>query len=533
MATQVFTHGAIYTVNPKQPWAEAIAIDQGRIVYVGDNQGVQKFIGKQTRVTHLKGKMMMPGFHDVHIHPIESGSDNTHFALDIEQTNPRRYINTIRRAARQNPDAPWLIGYGHDIATLLEAEESPLDILDEAVPNRPVIIMEHTSHSMWVNSEALAMAGIGADTPDPEGGVIMRDEIHDEPNGILIDNAGNLVMDLAMAPTKALLDRDYYSLIESTLPALAEHGITSISDARSFWRRKDHQTWLKAARNDELTLRVAVGLWAYPELDDNQQIKALKSLYRNEPDSLLRFNQVKFYSDGILSNTTAAMKLPYHTNLLGLPGNRGLNYFTQSRLEKYMKALQGVGFDFHIHAIGDRGIHESLNAIERAGSKQARHRITHVEVVDPVDLPRFAKLNVTADAQVSGDFTQPSHWPENNELIGAKRANNAVPLKSLARAGARVTLSSDWSVGPFNPFIGLQNAITRAPQQLTLTDALAAYTINGAYVMRQEDQTGSIEPGKWADLVVLNQNLFDIPPRKIAKTKVLLTLLAGETVYQR
>ena len=533
MATQVFKNGAIYTVNPAQEWAEAVAIRDKEIIFVGNDAAIEDFVGKDTQVVDLAGKMMMPGFHDVHIHPIESASENTLFSIDTEQTDAEQFADAIADAAAKNPDAPWLIGYGHSIFTLLESERPPVEIIDDMVPDRPVIIMEQTSHSMWVNSKALELAGFTDDSEDPVGGMLGRDEQTGKLNGILIDNAGNIAMDIAMQPTTESLENDYSGLVEYTLPELARHGITSISDARSFWQRDDHKTWLRAAANGELTVRAAVGLWAYPEMDDAEQIAELKTLYSNDADSLLKFNQIKLYSDGILINGTAAMHEPYEIDLMGLAGNRGLDYFSPERLQYYIEQLEPTGFDFHIHAIGDRGIHQALNAIEAGGSDNGRHRLTHVEIVDPADLPRFAQLNVTADAQVAGDFTNPEHWDENIELIGQARSGAPVPIKSLYDAGARVTLSSDWNVSPFNPFIGLQNAVTRVPQALPLAEAIRAYTVNSAYVMRQENKVGSIEVGKLADLVILDRNLFEIPADTIAQTRIMMTLFDGEIIYNQ
>lgn len=533
IATQVFKNAKIYTVNEQQAWADAVALSDNKIIFVGSNSAIEKYIGATTKVIDLEGKMLMPGFHDVHIHPIESASENTHFSIDIDETDAENYITEIQAAAKSIPGSGWLIGYGHSIFTLLNTVRSPRDILDEAEPNRPVIIMEQTSHSMWVNSAALALAGFSKDTPHPEGGRILRDEVTDELNGILIDNAGNIVMDMAMAPTTKSLQNDYAGLIDYTLPELAKHGITSISDARSFWQRDDHKTWLKAEANNKLTARVAVGLWAYPAANDIEQLKELKTLYKNNADSLLKFNQIKLYSDGIIVNATSAMLDAYNIDLIGIENNKGLNYFSQARIEKYIAELEPIGFDFHMHAIGDRGIQEALNAVESSGSEQGRHRITHVEIVAPADIPRFAQLNVTADAQVAGNFSKPEHWHENDELIGAVRSDNAIPIKSLEAAGARITLSSDWNVSSFNPFIGLQNAVTRAPQELTLEKAIKAYTLNGAYVMRQEDKVGSIEVGKLADFVVLDRNLFEISENSIDQTKVFMTVFNGEIIYQQ
>jgi len=530
--TIIYKNGAIYTVNPQQPWVEALVIKDGIIEFVGSTTEASEFVVAGSEVIDLEGKMVMPGFHDVHIHPLESGSDNNHFVLDTEDNNPENFIHEIKQAANKFPNEEWLIGYGHDIESLLEAKRNPIEILDEAVSDRPVIIMEQTSHSMWVNSKALELAGFNKQTIDPVGGVIMKDEFSAEPNGILIDNAGNMVMDLAMAPTSQRLQRDYDGLVGYTLPELAKNGITSIADARAYWKRDHHKTWQLVEENNELSARVVLGLWAYPEDDDIAQIATLKSLYSNDDNRLLRLNQIKLYSDGITDNTTAAMHTPYEFDMLGLAGNRGLNYFSQERLEEYISALETEGFDFHIHAIGERGIHESLNAIEASGSDIGRHRITHVEVLNPSDYTRFEELNVTADCQVAGEFTNPEHWEEVADFIGAEKAKNLVPLKNLHEAGARVTLSSDWSVSPLNPFIGLQNAVTRAPQNLSLEEAIKSYTINSAYVMRQENKVGSIEVGKEADIVVLDQNVFEVDIENIKNTKVLQTLLSGEEVYR-
>lgn len=528
----IYKNAAVYTVNPDQPWAEALVIKGGVITFVGSDKDVVQYESDEVKVIDLKGKMIMPGFHDVHIHPIESGSDNNNFVLNTDETNAENFISVVKKAAIDFPDSKWLVGYGHDINVLLDAKRNPVELLDEAVSDRPVIIMEQTSHSMWVNSKALALAGFTDKSENPVGGVIMRQEGNAKPNGILIDNAGEMVMHLAMEATPERLKKDYVGMVEYTLPELAKHGITSISDARAYWKRGHHETWVQLAQDNALTVRASVGLWAYPEDEDKTQLEKLKSLYQDVSGSLLRINQIKLYADGIPSNTTAALHNPYQIELLDIPGNKGLNYFSQERLAHYIAELEQSGFDFHIHAIGDRGIHEALNAVEQSGGAEGRHRITHIEILDPVDVQRFAKLNVTADCQVAGDFTHPAHWSEISDLIGVEKANNLVPIKTLNDSGARVTLSSDWSVSPFNPFIGLQNAVTRAPQDLSLKDALAAYTINSAYVMRQENLVGSIEVGKEADVVILDQNLFEIDKNKINQTQILQTLLAGEEVYR-
>ena len=532
-ADLVLRNGRIYTVNPTMPWAESMVVDKGVIVYIGDDTGVTDYLGTNTETLELNGRMVMPGIHDVHIHPLEAASQAITFELNSNETNPERFARDIENAHYDNPGSGWLIGWGHSIFTLLDARRPVKEIIDEVVPDRPVIILEETSHSAFVNSRALEMAGFDANSPDPIGGIIMKDEITGEPNGILIDNAGNIVMDMALAPTAITARQDREGLVNYMLPELARHGITSICDARTYWKRNHHQVWQDIEAANELTVRVNLGLWAYPNDADAGQLTQLRNLYSNDPSRLLKINQVKIYSDGIVMNTTAAMKTDYRVNLFGRRLNNGLNYFTQERIGRYIRELESVGFDFHIHAIGNRGITEALNAIEANSSGSGRHRLTHIEIMSPEDYPRFAALNVTADAQVAGDFSNPSHWSENHEFIGAENSQNVIPLKSLSQANARITLSSDHDVSTLNPFVAMQNAVTRAPQELSLEEVIRAYTLNGAYVMRQENQVGSLEAGKLADLIVLNQNLFEVHSNRISSTQVDLTILNGAIIHRR
>lgn len=528
----VFFNGNIYTVNSNQLWADAIYVKNGIIEFVGESDEAKNRASESAELIDLEEAFMMPGIHDVHLHPLEAATENFQFILDDNIQDPEEYADDIAAAIQQNPGNGWLLGWGHWIGVPLEATRLPKEIIDDVSSDRPIAIMEQTSHSIWCNSKALELMGIDDNTPNPPGGIIMR-ETSGEANGLLIDNAGNLLLDIALAPTPERAQNDYLGLIEFALPELAKNGITSISDARTYWKREHHLTWQKVADEDKLTVRANLGLWAYPAEDDSKQLSMLKTLYSNNENSLLKFNQIKLYCDGIIHNTTCAMHDDYLVDYFGQATNNGLNYFSQQRIANYINELESTGFDFHIHAIGNRGVHEALNAIEQSGTSQGRHRLTHVEYVDPSDIGRFAQLNVTADAQVAGDFTQPSHWHDNDYLIGAALNENNIPIKSLVDAGARLTLSSDWDVSELNPFIGLGNAVTRSPQEISLEDAVKAYTINAAYVMRQEDKVGTIEVGKEADLIILDRNIFDIPTSQIKQAKVEATYLQGELIFER
>lgn len=527
---QAYINGRIYTVNPETPWVEAMLVKDGKIMALGTTEAIENEASDNAEIINLRQAMVMPGIHDVHMHPLEAASNNFQFTLDEEETDAERYASAISRAVNRNRDAEWILGWGFDIYTLLDAERSPIALLDEISTDKPIAVMEQTSHSIWVNSKALELAGIDANSPDPVGGVIMKDA-DGKPNGLLIDNAGNQIIDLAVASIPNSTENDYEGLISYALPELAKNGITSVCDARAYWKRDHHLTWKRVADENRLSARVNLGLWLYPDEEDERQINTLKSLYENDPNSLLKINQIKLYADGIIVNTTSAMDRDFKIDLFEKSTNNGLNYVAQNRIAQYIAALEPVGFDFHIHSIGNRGVNEALNAIEQSGTSAGRHRLTHVEYVNPSDYARFAALNATADAQVAGDFAQPAHWHENDVWVDASLNENIIPIKSLQEAGARITLSSDWDVSDLNPFVGLQNAVTRSPQEITLAQAVEAYTINAAYLMRQENLVGSLEVGKEADFIVLNQNIFEVDPEDIAKTKVLETYLQGNRIY--
>ncbi|WP_299714349.1 amidohydrolase [uncultured Tenacibaculum sp.] len=527
---KLYFNGKIYTVNESQPWAEAMIIEKNKIVFVGSNSEARNALDNAVEEIDLKGKLVLPGFHDVHMHPMEVGATSTTFTLDENEEDINNYLPIIKQASQEQIDNDWLIGFGHSINTLLASEESPLLLLDEIVPNRPVIIMEHTSHSMWVNSKALELADFTDSSENPTGGILMKEA--GKLNGILIDNAGDIVFQIAQKSLENS-NNEYDGMVNYVLPELAKNGITSVSDARTYWKRNQHKVWQQLAEDKMLTARFNLGLWAYPEAEDDAQITSLKSLFSNNKNSLLKINQIKLYSDGITHNTTAALHTDYHVDYFNKTTNNGLNYFSENRIAKYIRELEGVGFDFHIHAIGNRGVHEAINAIENASNLENRHRLTHVEMVDSEDITRFKQLNITADAQVAGEFTKPEFWQENVELVGTTLANNLVPIKSLTDANVRLTLSSDWNVSTLNPFVGIQNAVTRNPQNISLEEAIKGYTINGAYVMRQENEVGSLEVGKLADFIVVDQNIFTIPTNQINQTKVIRTVFNGNEIYKK
>ncbi len=355
---------------------------------------------------------------------------------------------------------------------------------------------------------------------------------------MLLDNAGDLAMEAALAPSPAVDELHYQGLLWS-LEQLALNGITSVADARVYRTRHHHEIWQRAADEQTLTVRATLGLWAYPGHDDTQQLAELTALYDPDPSDWLQTTQVKLYSDGIVVNTTAAMLEPY-VETWGVGDADGLNYFAADRLATYAAQLEAVGFDLHVHTIGDRGVREALDAVAAATAANGqvldrRHHLTHLEYVHPADVPRFASLGVVADFQTSSEFVEPQHryleaWSLGEALIDAE----FLPLRAVHDTGAPVTLSSDWDVGSLSPFVGMERALTLGNGR-SLPDvaaAVAAYTLTPAWALRQESLTGSLEVGKQADLIVLDQHLFDVPVTDISETKVLLTLVGGVEVHR-
>ena len=533
VADYVLYNGKIYTSNAEQEFEEALAIDDGILVYVGDNDGVQSFIGDNTLSVDLEGKLILPGMHDVHNHLLEGSSGaGSNCTLSSAAQSTSQLGQQLSDCDPQANSNGWIFAYGFSILTLLESDENPREVLDSFFPSTPVVAMEETSHSAWVNSAAFEALSIDENTPDPEGGLIVKED--GIPNGILLDAAGDLAFGAALASNDLVDGQNYDGLVYFGLPALAEQGITSIVEGRTYWKRNYIDVWQQVKADGELTARVVLAPWIYAEDADEEQIPLLTNMY-NEGDDMLRVTQIKCYIDGISLNGTAALDQDYVYNF-GWPFTNGTNYIDPDRLADYITQLELVGYDFFIHSIGNRGSAESLDAIEAArntnGDIGARHRLTHIEFMNEEEYSRFAELDVIADAQVSANWTQPNQWQWNADFVGDEIAETFIPIGSIYDANGRITLSSDWDVSTMNPFRSIQNAVTRAPENLpTVEEAVDARTIHSAFVMRHEDVTGSIEVGKYADIICVDQDIFDIPVNQIAQTNVTMTMLGGEVVF--
>ena len=534
-ATLVLTNAAVYTVDAARSWAEAVAVLDGRIAFVGSAADARAWVGPGTRVVDLAGRMLLPGLIDSHVHLISGGLVEP--ACDLSSAESQVQVeDKVRGCAEALRGAAWVVGRGWALPIFKEAHPRK-ELLDQLVPDRPALLTAADGHSTWANSKALAAAGIDKTTPDPPQGRIERDPGTGEPTGTLREAASALVRARIPPATHA----DYVRGLRRGQAEANRLGITSIDEARA--SEDLLRAYSELDRSGALTLRVVASLGTDPKQGE-AQVDDLVRQRRDYAGKRLRPIAAKIYADGVLESRTAAVLEPY----LDAPGERGLPNFEPEALDRLVTRLDKDGFQVHTHAIGDRGIRMTLDALEAAqranGRRDSRHHIAHIELFDPADLPRFRRLGVIANFQAL--------WAQADEYIvkltepklGPERSRWLYPIGSVAASGAMIAGGSDWPVSSLNPLDALEVGVTRRPpgdtrapawipeERVDLATMIAAYTSVGAYVCRQERETGSIEVGKAADLVVLDHNLFAIPASEIHGAKVLWTLLDGREVYR-
>jgi predicted amidohydrolase YtcJ len=533
-AELILDKASIYTLNKSQPWAEAIAIGGGKIIYVGTSPGVEKFRREGTKVIDLSGKMVVPGFHDSHVHLVTGGIELDQCSLTGLATR-EEILAKIRDYAVAHSEKPWIAGGGWDLPIFHEANPTKVE-LDGVVGDRPAYLSAADGHSAWVNSRALEIAGVSAATPDPENGRIERLPGSSEPSGTLREAAMQLVGRFVPEPTP----EEYQTGLLAGLALANRFGITSIIEASA--DENILSSYEEADRKGRLTVRMQASIRVDPD-KGTEQIEDLTAKMHKFKGQFLRATSAKIFADGVIESHTAALLEPY----IDRPGDRGKPLLEQAAFDRLAINLDKAGFQIHIHAIGDRAVRMSLDALEAArkanGPREARHHIAHLELVDPADIPRFQALGVVANFQPLWAYPDLYITKLTEPILGPERSRRLYPIGSLARSGAIIVGGSDWSVSSINPLEAIQVAVTRrAPEDpagaawlpeelIDLPTALAAYTINGAYLSHQEEITGSIETGKAADLVILDRNLFEIPSNEIHQIGVRMTLLAGKIVF--
>jgi predicted amidohydrolase YtcJ len=534
-ADLVFRNGSIYTVDGARSWARAVAVLDGRIVYVGSDEGAEHLIAPSTQVVDLDDRLMLPGFQDVHIHPIGGGIEAAACNLN-DLTTLEEYLAATGTYAAENPDEEWILGGGWSMSVFGPGANASRKLIDEIVPDRPVFLSSADGHSAWVNSKALEIAGISAATPDPADGIIDREPGTREPLGSLQEGATYLVR--THAPPVDLETR--MAGLQYSIEMLNSYGITSIQDANV--DEEDLKAYRALDDRGELSLRVVGSQW-WDRERGTEQIGQFKTLRDQYTKGRVRATTVKIRQDGVMENFTAAMLEPY----TGKGDTRGIPMVEPEVLKTAVTALDAEGFQVHFHAIGDAAIRQSLDAVDAALQKNGnlghRHHISHLELIDPADVPRFRRLGVVANFQPLWAFADSYITDLTVPFIGPERSRWLYPVGSVHRSGGMIAFGSDWSVSTANPFHEIEVAVTRMgpsgettepflpEERIDLPLALAAFTINAAYVNTSERDTGSVEVGKYADLIVLDRNLFDMRPDQISDTSVLMTMIEGQVVH--
>lgn len=519
----------VYVGGEEEAWAEAFAYDDaGLIVAVGTEADVRAVAGSGATVIDAGGSMVLPGFQDPHVHVPEAGI-NAEVCFFADGLALADYEALATECADEQEGSDWVRAAGASLFDLRDTDESPLAVLDRAVPDRPAIVLDNLGHAVWTNTRGLEAAGIGPEDPDPQGGVFHRDGVG-QLTGLLLEDAQQLVRNAA-APD----DETNYRGLLAAMEELAANGVTAVSDAGGYWAQNHPAVWERARADDALTVRAANGLYVYPDLPIDEQLAEFEARFSNQSD-MLRFDTAKIYIDGILDLGTASLLEPYAVPIdENYPS--GFNYFTPEQLRIYVKELHAIGYRINFHVSGDRAVRDALDAIEAIDDSpeaiaDRRHRTTHNYLVHPDDLGRFAELGVIADLQQSGDAVTTDYHEFLFEFIG-DQAFDLIPTVRLLDADATVTLSSDWDAGPLPPLGTIERALTRDANAVPdLETALAMHTIDAAYALGHDETTGSIEVGKFADYVILDHNLFDLDPTEIDETTIPSTVVAGTPVYQ-
>ncbi len=536
-ADAVYMNAKIYTVDAANSWASAVAVTDGSIVAIGTDEDMATHIGDDTTVHDLQRRMVMPGIHDTHIHPSDAGIQKrlqcSFLTYDLNEA-----LDAIKSCLADIPEGGWLRGGQWNEGLFVGSNKAPKNILDEIAPNHPVFLMDWTVHNAWVNTKALEAFGIDDDTPDPNGGVIVRDLETREANGILLDNAA---YDYRRSlPAYSLKNRS--AALAWSIDQIAAYGVTTFKEA--LVTAASMEAYADLHSKGELPLNVKTNLtwkssWAKSHEDEIALIESRGNHANNNIDT----DFVKIMLDGIPPTYTAAMLEPYEPNDTFGDEWVGMLMHTPEDLAIDVTALDEMGLTIKIHATGDRSVRIALDAFEKAreanGDSGLIHEVSHAALIHRDDIPRFAELNVAAEMC-------PILWypiPGLDWEAWAGPDQQVWPVRTLVESGALVIYGSDWAVVPTpNPWPGIESMVTRSdpsgldddtlwPEQaVDLAIAIRIFTINGAIANKVGDTSGSLEVGKDADFIVLDRNVFEVPISDVGETQVLLSVVGGKSV---
>jgi predicted amidohydrolase YtcJ len=530
-ADLIIRRAQVFTADPAQPEAEAVAIAGRRIVYVGSNEAIEPWRSRTTRVIDAAGRTLLPGFIDSHFHllsgSLEMGDIQVGSVRSFEQLR-----QTIREFAGQQPNDSWLVGRGLSYAILPAGQSLTRRHLDEISSDRPLILFAYDVHTAWANTEALRRAGLlqNGRTVAPNSEIVLGPD--GLANGELRESgAYQPILDLVGEPDEARQKQ----LLKQGLAQAAELGLTSVHNMDG----DAGQLALYAALEQagELSLRVYVPFDVKPGTPPEALAEAaeMRRMYQSD---MVRGGCVKFFMDGVIETYTGLLTGDY----AGRPGNRGGALFSAAHFNRMATAADRLGLQIFVHATGDGAVRRALDGFEAAqqanGRRDSRHRVEHVELIHPDDVSRFAELGVIASMQ-------PAHCPPPDgsdpwtARVGQTRWACSFAWQTLRDAGARLVFGSDWPVATQNPFAGLQAALNRQPwapglpdQRQSLTNALLSYTRDAAYAEFQEHQKGQLRPGMLADLVLLSEDIFSLPAAAIGRVRPVLTVCDGQIVYE-
>ncbi|NUN07589.1 MAG: amidohydrolase [Ignavibacteriaceae bacterium] len=526
----IFINGKIYTLDPNQKWVEAVVVENGRIIYVGNTHEAMKYNSAGAILTDLEGKLTLPGFIDNHTHFINGGFYLN--GIDLRGAKSTAEFKEIIRKYSQEHKNVWITGGDWDHEAWEVKDLPHKSWIDPFTANTPVFVSRFDGHMGLANSLALKLAGITKDTPSPEGGLIVKDPLTGEPTGMLKDNAMNLVFNVIPTPK----DEEYVRAMESALNEAKRFGVTSVQDITY---DKDLEIYQRFEKEGKLTCRIFTRL----PINDYENL-VNKRIKIGNGSELLRMGSLKAFADGSLGSSTAWFYDPYSQDpsTSGLPNDIVLD----GRLEKWSIDADKNRLQISIHAIGDKANNYILNMYEKIKNENPvwdrRFRIEHAQHVNFEDIPRFREIGVIASAQ-------PYHciddgvWAE--KRIGAERIKYTYPFRSFLDAGVLLCFGSDWSVAPLNPIVGIYAAVTRRTlddlnpegwvpeQKISVEEAVKCYTLNNAYASFEENIKGSLEVGKLGDMVVLDQNIFEIDPINIRYVNAHMTILGGKIIYQK
>jgi predicted amidohydrolase YtcJ len=534
----IVVNGQVYSAESDE-LAEAVAVRGNKVVRVGSNREIQRLRRAQTTVIDARGGTVLPGFNDAHAHLISGGLSLDQVSLDEAKTLDD-IKDTIRVWSEAHPEREWITGRGWYYQSFGGAMPTR-QLLDTLVPDRPAYLIAYDGHTGWANTRALRAAGITRATKNPANGVIVRDPRTGQPTGALKEAAMALMSSVAPQPT----EEDRVAAIRAAMDEAHRLGITSVQDAGG--SAADLELLDRMRKRNQLTLRVYQALRADATLTEArvEELDQIRTRFADDP--LLKAGAIKLVADGVIESHTAAMLAPYANR----PSVKGEGRFTPEQLTKVVGMLDGRGWQVMTHAIGDAAVRMTLDAYEAAGAKNPvpprgrRHRIEHLETIDPKDIPRFGRLGVVASMQPVHATPSPTPGDVWSANIGQERASHGWLWASIARAKGPLAFGSDWPVMSFDPKIGLHVATTRTTvdglpkggwlpsERLPLRQAIQAYTRDAAWASFDEQRKGILARDMLADIVILSEDIFTGPPARLLEAEVVVTIADGKVVYRR